>query len=54
MFFFIFIIASFFGSPVIADYDDAIYYYNSKQYKKSIKEFKKVVDNKLAEKKKKK
>ena len=53
MFFFIFIIVCVFGSPVIADYDDAIYYYNSKQYKKSIKEFKKVVDNKLAETKKK-
>ena len=53
MFFFIFIIAFFFGSPVSADYDDAIYYYNSKQYKKSIKEFKKVVDNKLADPKKK-
>ena len=53
MFFFIFIIVYAFGSPVIADYDDAIYYYNSKQYKKSIKEFKKVVDNKLADPKKK-
>jgi uncharacterized protein len=53
MFFFIFLIIFVFGTPVIADYDDAIYYYNSKQFKKSIKEFKKVVDNDLVEAKKK-
>ena len=53
MSFFVFLMFLVTSTSVLADYDDAIYYYNSKQFKKSIKEFKKVIDDELSQPKKK-